>query len=64
MLYRRCPRCALLLIDPRHQRDHRCPRCLMGDSVGVEMRPADLSQGQRPDGAVEVGRALRVVRSG
>jgi hypothetical protein len=58
MLYRRCSRCALILIEPQQQRDHRCPRCLMGDGVGVEMRPTALGQGQHPDGPLEVARVL------
>jgi len=57
-LYRRCSRCTLILIEPHQQRDHRCPRCLMGDGVGVEMQPTALGEGKSPDGLIEVGRVV------
>jgi uncharacterized paraquat-inducible protein A len=37
--YRRCENCGLVVSAPRNQRDHRCPRCLLREGRGIEMRP-------------------------
>ena len=36
-LFHRCPACELMLPVVEHQRDERCPSCLMSEGKGVQM---------------------------
>ena len=47
-LFHKCPACELMLPAVEHQRDDRCPSCLMSEGRGVQMDLITLTATAQP----------------